>query len=176
MKNLRLGLVVLGLCIVTRPVAAAGLGGEFRLYPSGAIASASVELPIGARDQVSPSLSYEFAERGNNGEHDEEHGGGVGIGAGVDHYFAARGGGWFVGGRLEVFFLDIDWSDPGRSGSSKVRVLQPTVSGGYGWRLSNRYALQCALSLGDEINIRTRGEKVGDGAILLAGVAFSFRR
>lgn len=158
---------------------AADFGGEFRLYPSGEILTGKVDFPLDHGLWLSASAGYDFAQRGDNGEHDDEKGGGGGIGATLDWYLdKARGHqrGWFVGARTELYFLSIDWRDPGRSGSSDITVFQPTARGGYAWEFQGgRYGLQLAGSLGAEINVHTRGEDVGEGAIALAGIAFTFR-
>jgi hypothetical protein len=176
MKNL--AAVVLRLCwlAIAKAAVASELDGELRVYPSGSILSTAVDLPIDAHDWIALSIAYEFAERGSHGKHQDENGGGLGFGASYEHDFARYRRGWFVGGRFEIFQLGLDWSDPGRSGRSDVTVLQPTLRAGYGWRFDEgKYGLQLALSLGDEINVRTRCEDVGDGAILLGGAAFTFQ-
>ena len=151
-------------------------GAEFRGYPSGEIISGFLGTELGNDYYGSASISYNFAQRGNNGKHDDENGGGVGGGVTVDKYFRAHQLGWFVGGRAELFGLSIDYRNPGVSGTSDILVFQPTARAGYAWAFDNgRYGLQLGLSLGAEINVHTKGEKVGDGAIVLGGVAFTFR-
>ena len=181
LRGWRTAVLVAGAAVafVATPAAAADFGAEFRLYPSGQILTGKVDFPLDGGLWLSGSAGYDFADRGDHGEHRDERGGGGGVGATLDWYFdKARGRqrGWFVGLRSELYFLDIDWRDPGRSGRSDVTVFQPTARGGYGWEFdSGHYGLQLAADLGAEINLRTRGEKVGEGAILLGGVAFTFR-
>lgn len=151
-------------------------GAEFRGYPSGEIVSGFLGTDLGNEYFGAASVSYNFAQRGNNGRHDDENGGGVGGGLTVDKYFRPAQQGWFVGGRVEVFFLNIDYRDPGGSGSSDITVLQPTARGGYAFSFDHdRYGVQLGLSLGAEINVHTKGAEVGDGAIVLGGVAFTFK-
>lgn len=151
-------------------------GAEFRVYPSGEILSGFLGTDLGDNYYGAISASYDFAQRGSNGRNEHEDGGGFGGGVTVDKYFRPAQLGWFVGGRVEVFALSIDWRDPGISGSTDVTVLQPTARGGYAWAFDgNRYGLQLGLSVGAEINVHTSGRKVGDGAIGLAGAAFTFR-
>lgn len=150
--------------------------GEFRGFPSGEIISGGIGTALSNNYYASAHVAYEFAQRGNNGEHDDENGGGIGGGVTLDKYFRRGQVGWFVGGRAEVLFLNIDFKNPGVRGSSDTTVFQPTARAGYAWAFDHgRYGLQLGLSLGAEINVHTRGEKVGDGAIVLGGVAFSFR-
>jgi hypothetical protein len=169
----------LALSLSALPAAALDFGGEVRRYPSGVIVGGKFDVPLDAGLWLSGSASYDFADRGNNGEHQDESGGGGGIGATLDWYLDQQRGlqeGWFVGVRTEVFFLNIDWNDPGRSGSTDVTVFQPTARGGYAWAFDHgHYGLQLGASLGAEINVKTNGEKVGEGAILLGGAAFTFQ-
>ena len=152
-------------------------GAEFRGYPSGEIISGSLGTPLGNNYYGAASVAYNFAQRGNNGRHDDENGGGFGGGLTVDKYFRPGQVGWFLGGRAELFFLNIDFRDPGRSGNSDIVVLQPTARGGYAFAFGEkrRYGVQLGLSVGAEINVHTRGEKVGDGAIVLGGIGFTYR-
>lgn len=166
-------------CAAASPGAQAGEyqpGAEFRGYPSGEIISGFLGTDLGNNYYGSASISYNFAQRGNNGVHADEKGGGVGGGLTVDKYFRSGQVGWFVGGRAELFGLSIDYRDPGTSGTSDILVFQPTARAGYAWAFDGgRYGLQLGLSLGAEINVHTKGADVGDGAIVLGGVAFSFR-
>lgn len=150
--------------------------GEVRGYPSGAIVSGGLGRSFGDHWYGSAHAAYNVVERGDNGRFDNEEGGGFGFGATVDKYFQLGQNGWFVGGRAELFFLDIDYRDPGRNGSSDVTVFQPTARAGYGWNFAGgHYGLTAALSLGAEINVATAGAAVGEGAVVLGGLAFTFR-
>lgn len=150
--------------------------GEIRGYPSGAILSAGLGRGFGDNYYASAHGAYNFVDRGSNGEFQNEDGGGFGFGATVDKFFQPGQTGWFVGGRAELFFLEIDYRDPGVSGSSDITVFQPTARAGYGWQFAGgKYGLVAALSLGAEINVATDGPEVGEGAIVLGGLAFTFK-
>lgn len=163
--------IALLLAGVTSPLLAAEPYAEVRGYPAGVIASVGVLLPLDARTDWGASLLYNHAERGNNGEHDDESGDGGGVGLELRRFYGTQRSAWFYGVRAELFRIDIDWQDPGRSGSSKTTVLQPTARAGY--RLPSAIAgtaVEFTLGLGAEINLSTQGEQVGDGAIGLAGI------
>ncbi|WP_293375112.1 hypothetical protein [Nevskia sp.] len=150
--------------------------GEIRGYPSGAILSAGLGHEYSDNWYGSVHGAYNFVDRGSNGEFDNEDGGGFGFGVTADKFFRASQTGWFVGARAELFFLEIDYRDPGVRGSSDTTVFQPTARGGYGWQFAGgKYGLVAALSVGAEINVATDGPEVGEGAILLGGVAFTFK-
>ncbi len=153
--------------------------GEVRGYPSGVIVSGALGKSFGDNWYGALHGAWNFVDRGNNGKFDNEKGGGFGIGGTVDKYFEPRQNGWFLGGRAELFFLNIDYrnsGDPGVRGSSDITVFQPTARAGYGWTFGDgHYGLTAALSLGAEINVDTSGADVGEGAIVLGGLAFTFK-
>jgi hypothetical protein len=61
-------------------------------------------------------------------------------------------------------------------GATDVVVFQPTAQGGYTLLLGDSgFQVEGTVALGAEVNIRTKGEAVGQGAILLAGVGFAYR-
>lgn len=106
------------------------------------------------------------------GKHQNESGDGYGIGIEARRFHATTRSAWFSGARVELFKLDIDWKDPGhRSGNTDITVLQPT--GRLGYRFA-KAGLELSGNLGAEINLRTKGEQVGEGAIVLAGLAYRF--
>jgi len=150
--------------------------GEIRGYPSGVIVSAGLGRSFGDHWYAAAHGAYNVVDRGSNGKFQNEEGGGFGGGITLDKFQQPGQTGWFAGGRAELFFLEIDYRDPGVSGSSDITVFQPTARGGYGWQLGGgRYGLVAALSLGAEINVSTDGRKVGEGAIVLGGLAFTFK-
>lgn len=150
--------------------------GEIRGYPSGAILSAGLGRGFGDNWHLAAHGAYNFVDRGNNGEFQNEDGGGFGFGITADKYFRPGQTGWFVGARAELFFLEIDFRDPGVRGQSDTTVFQPTARAGYGWAFAGgKYGLTAGVSLGAEINVATDGPEVGEGAIVLGGIAFTFK-
>lgn len=148
---------------------------EAQVYPAGGI------LVGGARlGPLDVHAGWNLTRRGDFGEHDNERGGGPGLGASVWRRGIA---GLRAGLRLDVWYLDIDWWDrvPGgitgpqvasrRSGSTQITVVQPTL------RL--RFDLPGAplgltAAVGAEFNVTTDGEDVGDGVIGLVGLRWAF--
>jgi len=168
------------------PAAAAArrveVGLESQAYPTGVIGAASVRLPVAGRHRIGFRAGYNRARRSDNGEHDDERGGGPGIGAAYRFGLRPEARGLFFGARVDLWWLEIDWTDdPGLTtevrGSTDILVLQPT--GEVGWRFTfgseMRWAVEPSVALGAEINVRTEGEDVGEGAILLGGVAVTYR-
>lgn len=161
------------------------LGGELRAYPAGVVPAFVAELELPANGVLTASLGLNVTDRGDFGEHDDEEGEGPGFGIGYRRYLdlagilpgdlpAAERLGWFAGGRVDLWFLDIDWEDdPNRSGSTDVIVVQPTGEGGYSWRAGGGWRMSAFLALGAEINVDEDGEDVGDGLIGLIGISGS---
>lgn len=153
----------------------AGLGFEFQVYPSGGVFTARGSFTLDDNDVLFGYLGYNLAERGSNGEHAKEEGGGPGIGASLRHYFGEYRSGWHLGVRTDVWFMDIDWTDPNDSGRTDIVVLQPTAQGGYTFLLGNDWVIDATASFGAEINVKETGDPVGQGAILLLGVGTEYR-
>jgi len=154
-----------------------GLRLELRAYPSGQITGVGWESDIpllGDHYRGSATVLYNRARRGDSGVHDDERGQGDGGGLAVDRYFSSDQLGWQLGIRTDLFSLSIAYRDGNSTGSSRVTVLQPTINTGYTFDLGHRQRLQLGLGVGAEINVRTSGENVGDGAIGLAGVSLSW--
>jgi len=151
------------------------LGAEVRAYPAGVIPALYGEKPLSEHGVLTFGLGANLTDRQDFGEHEEEDGDGFGVGVGYRHYFGERLDRWFLGGRVDLWSLSIDWRDPpGASGTTDVLVLQPTVEGGYGFRLGERWRLNVFAAGGAEINVDTDGEDVGDGAIGILGVSCVF--
>jgi len=164
---------------------------ELQAYPTGVIGSVTGGRRLSARDVLTMRAGYNLADRDDNGDsaHAEEEGGGPGLGVGYHHYFAHPGeDGWFVGARLDLWWLEIDWEEKlfsgssgaplpaGPTGTTDVFVVQPTFEGGYGWHLATGHRFELTAGLGAEINASTDGQDVGEGAILLLGVRYWFGR
>ena len=154
-------------------------GGELQAYPAGVIAAVHAQKPINEQDAWTFRAGYNATDRHDWGEHDDETGGGPGLGVGWRRSLAPAGeNGWVIGGRIDLWQLDIDWEDDpdganpgGREGSTDVLVVQPTIEAGYVWHLEGS-RLTLGAAFGAEINADTDGEDVGEGAIFLVGATW----
>lgn len=173
-----LGLAALAGCSSASKFQAAGL--DTQVYPAGVNSTARADWSVSEQRTLSLHAGYNNTERQDFGEHDDESGGGPGFGISGRHYWGEDYSGWFAGGRLDLWLLDIDWQDrPGtpaaRAGQTDIVVLQPTALGGYRWKLGNSpWRLDLYAAGGVEINVSTAGEDVGEGAIGLLGLALSY--
>jgi len=168
--------VALATVIWSLAASASSTYGELRGYPTGVIASAGALFAKGSQDELGVSVLYNRAHRGDAGRHDDESGEGFGIGFEGRRFYTDARLGWFYGLRAELFQLDLEWRDPGnRRGSTDITVLQPTARIGYRLPLAgSQTSVEIAGGLGAEINLKTKGEQVGEGAIGLIGLALRF--
>ena len=154
-------------------------GPESQAYPAGVIVGLQGQWALDEHDVAIARAAVNVTERQDFGEHDNEDGEGFGLGVGWRRYADSGQQGWLYGARLDLFYLDIAWRDDlasggTRRGSTDVTVLQPTLEGGYAWRLDEHWSFDLTVGLGAEINLNEQGEEVGDGAILLLGFAFLY--
>ena len=148
--------------------------GEAHAYPAGLIGRAGLGTTVsGVR--LSLMGGYNRTDRRDWGEHEHEEGGGPGLGLRITRE-GSGGSGVYGELRLDVWFLEVNWRDPGpRRGSTEVQVIQPSVGAGYGWS-TGMGRIRVGAALGWELNTRVRGEDVGEGPILMAGVGLDVGR
>ena len=155
------------------------VGLEIQQYPTGFLYGLKLEIGLKSHHAIDFRLGYNDLDHQDFGVHDSEIGGGFGGSIGYRYYFKPLPKGFFIGARTDLWFNDIDWEDIVNtdiiSGSSSVIVLQPTGIIGYSFLFNDRFVLTPTLALGAEINIRTEGEPVGEGAIVLWGLNFLYR-
>jgi hypothetical protein len=154
------------------------IGIKVQAYPAGIAPAIHGSFPLSDADALHAFAGYNFTDRRDFGKHENEEGGGPGFGLAWRHYFGKDHNGWHIGVRTDLWFLDIDWQDDSvaRNGKTEITVLQPTAQGGYTWIFSDgRIAVSATAAFGAEINIKTAGEEVGEGAILLLGVGLGYR-
>ncbi|MEM1093864.1 MAG: hypothetical protein AAGJ10_04615 [Bacteroidota bacterium] len=146
-------------------------------YPAGQIAYVGASYAFSSHWAAGLSVGYNRTRRQDFGVQDDERGGGPGVRVHGAYRFRPEGASLVAGVLVDVWQLTIDWIDspsrftgPLRTGQTEVTVLQPTASLGYVWTLSPRIHLRAHVALGAEINVRTDGQEVGQGAILLGGI------
>ena len=147
-------------------------------YPAGVILNGHFAYYYKPNQSVGVYLGYNLTNRRDWGEHDNEEGGGVGAGVAWRYYFKEKWvSGFHAGIRTDMWFLTVDWEqDTGQQGETEISVLQPTAQVGYSFHPPNsRLSYELNASLGAEINVLTRGEAVGEGAIFLVGFSFGYR-
>jgi hypothetical protein len=124
---------------------------------------------------------YNQTWRRDWGRHDDERGGGPGIGLAFHHFVGDDESPFFIGARVDGWLLRIRYREDDiptnavllDGDRSDAVVLVPTVRAGW-LAISGRVNLDFTVSFGRELNVATRGEEVGEGAILLLGAGFSW--
>ncbi len=168
------------------------IGIESQAYPAGIVPGIRFDYALGNNSYITSRIGYNFTDRRNWGKHDNEEGGGPGFSLGYE-YKGLFSENVNLHIRSDLWFLDINWNNqvdiekacegipPGLCypifprGKTKIIVLQPTVGLSYVTDLNNRFFLKPSLSFGYEINIQTKGEDVGEGAIILGGINLGYR-
>lgn len=157
------------------------IGFEIQQYPTGYLAGVRGEIGLAHHHTLDFRIGYNGLDHKDFGVHNTEVGGGFGGSLGYRYYFNPAHKKWFAGLRTDLWFNEVDWSDPVPGtvdfikDATKVVVLQPTVIGGYRWAVGDHFAITPTAAFGAEINIRTEGEDVGQGIILLWGVSLTYR-
>jgi hypothetical protein len=161
------------------------LGTRLLVYPAGKITT----IQYGSFSETgwtwTAEAGYNFARRQDFGLHDNEEGGGPGLGLGLRKYFTKPNSGFYVEANNQLWFLEIEWSDDNPDcpvcrffrpyGVSRIIILQPTLGAGYAFRSkSEKWAALIGLAFGQEFNIKTKGDAVGEGGISL--LTFSITR
>lgn len=153
---------------------------EFQIYPTGMLPGLRIEKGFGIRHALLLRAGYNVVRHGDAGKHDDERGGGPGFTFGYKRYFAEGFRGWFAGVKNDFWFNEIKWKDnaglPNESaGTSRISVVQPTAVAGFLFEFGHDWILAPALAFGFEINVKTKGEPTGEGAIFLAGIQLGKR-
>ena len=152
-------------------------GFELQIYPTGIIPGLRYEWMTSRQDQLFARLAYNFTDRSDFGEHDDESGGGPGIGFGWRHWQNQMGTEWHYGGRIDVWDMEIDWEEdgsPDTEGETDILVVQPSGELGYSWKRPDGSRIDLNAGLGVEVNVHTDGEDVGEGVIVLGGFTWMF--
>ena len=154
------------------------LSAEFQAYPTGMIPGLRADWQFRLHHSLHLRAGYDLVRHGNKGVQNDERGGGFGGTLGYRYHFRDARKGLFLGARADVWRNRINWINYGPTGGqmaagvSKIVVFQPTAEAGYRFPFgqSNWFAAP-SIAFGAEINVKTQGVDVGQGAILLLGLS-----
>lgn len=167
-------------------VAQSSISLETQAYPAGIIPGIGISFLLSGASYLTSRVGYNITNRRDFGKNDNEEGGGPGFSLGY-----ARGDflteNLNLNLRTDLWFMDIDWEQKGliicdpvacpnavSTGTTEIIVLQPTIGLDYNFPLSEKLFLKPGLSFGFEINVKTEGREVGEGAILLGGLSLGY--
>lgn len=184
MKTLILSFIII--CLPTVIFAQSSISIETQAYPAGVIPGLRIDFSLSDDVEFFARGAYNFTNRRDWGVHENEKGGGAGFGIGAE-FTNSNLNQFSLNIRADLWFMDVDFYDfeticpfvppcfeQRIDGSSDVTVLQPTIGFGYQIPLSGSFFIKPSLNLGYEINIKTKGEDVGEGAILLGGIQIGY--
>lgn len=148
------------------------IGLECQVYLTGIIPSINYAMPVGQAGSLEFRVGYNIVDHRDLGVQDDEKGGGFGGSVGYAHPIWK---GIRLGARADVWWNSIDWKmNPGTimevGGNTEVTVFQPTATLDYPIHFG-AWSLVPRIAFGAEINVQTKGEEVGQGAILLGGIS-----
>ena len=174
-------LVLAGTISIFSHAQSTDVGLEIQVYPTGVLSGVRADFGFSQQNVLHARLGYNLVRHRDLGKHEDERGGGFGFSLGYKRYFSTNFRRWFIGIRSDLWFNEIDWKDnigvlDEISESTSITVLQPTLESGYTFEFGEgKWFFTPALAFGYEINIKTEGSKVGQGAILLAGFSIGRR-
>ena len=156
------------------------IGLEIQAYPTGVIPGLHFEYGLSDKNGLFARVGYNIVNHRDLGVQDNEKGGGFGFSVGYRRYFKADRQGFFLGARADLWFNKIDWKENPNlitevQGRTEITVFQPTAEAGYVVDLKKgNWSFVPSIAFGAEINVKTSGRPVGEGAVLLLG--FTFRK
>jgi hypothetical protein len=151
------------------------VGAEFQWYPKGYIYDLHLAYNFPIHYSIQAHVGYNKSNWKEKGIHDNEEGGGPGFSLGYRYYFLVRPHGFFLGARADMWRLFIDWRQGINNGRSKVWALQPTAEMGYMFLINDLFFISPSIAAGIQTNIKTEGQAVGDGSVILVGFSAGWK-
>lgn len=156
------------------------LGTELQLYPVGYMTMITSNIFIREDWALRFRLGGNFANREDfSGFNDNEVAKGFGGSFGLVKYVPYWKGNFIFGASFDTWNMWTKWKDGinttnPTSGTTYNLVIQPWVNAGYLYNLSNTLNTGISLGFGREINVITRGEKVGEGWMGIATFSLNY--
>lgn len=158
------------------------IGTELQLYPVGFMPLITSNFFLKEDWALRFRLGGNFANRQDFSDYnDDEVAKGFGGSIGIVKYFPSWWKGkTFVGATLDTWNMWTEWQDGLQtpnptSGTTYNLVIQPWMNVGYQYPITNKWNIATSIGFGREINIITRGEKVGEGWMGIATISTNFK-
>jgi hypothetical protein len=151
------------------------IGAQFQWHPSGTITSLHVAFNSRMHHSMLLQLGYNKTDRQDKGEKDNETGSGFGAALGYRYYFRPYPHKFFIGAKADVWRMKIDWLEEAQPGQTKTWTVQPMLEIGYTLIINDQAFVTPFIANGVQVNVKTEGDKVGDGFITLIGLSAGFR-
>lgn len=163
-----------------KPVKKVCVGLEVQWYPAGWMVGPVASFSLAHKHSINIRIAANIADRHDWGKNDDEKGTGYGGSLGYRFLFTPGKNSFFVGARVDLWRMKIDWKDkinaaPATSGQTKITIFQPTAEAGYNvMSKTKKWNFVFSAAAGQEINIRTTGKEVGEGGIFLLSASAYF--
>ena len=151
------------------------VGGEFQSYFRGYTAVLHLAYNFPIHHGIQFKVGYNKSNWKDAGTHDDENGGGPMFSLGYRYYFLVRPHGFFLGAHADLSRLSIDWKKGITTGTSKIWALQPTFELGYMILINDMFFITPSVGTGVQTNIKTEGDKVGDGSVFTTGISMGWK-
>lgn len=158
------------------------LGVSIQVYPAGIIPTVNLEHYLNEKSSLVFRLGANFVDRQDFSDVNlTEEGEGFGGSVGFRRHFPSGKGKFVAGLNLDVWSLNIDWTDDNgpngnvQPGSTYTLVVQPWLEGGYFLPIKNtKSQIGLTLGFGREINAITSGDEVEQGFIASVLLQYQF--
>jgi hypothetical protein len=151
------------------------IGGSFEWYPSGTVYGLHAAFNSRQHHSFHFKLGYNITNRKEGEVNDIEKGNGWGGTLGYRYYIRPFPHKFFIGARSDIWHKNIDWNKETQSGTSKTWTVVPAFEIGYTFWINDQAFLTPSISNGAEINLKTDGQKVGQGFITIIGISTGVR-
>ena len=151
------------------------IGAQFQWYPSGTITSLHAAFNSKMHHSVLVQFGYNKSNRKDKGEKEIETGSGWGGALGYRYYFKPFPHKLFIGAKADIYKMEINWADGILTGQSRTWTVQPVLEIGYTLVINDQGFITPFIANGAQINVKTEGDKVGQGFVTLVGISAGFR-
>lgn len=151
------------------------IGAQFQYHYYGTVTSLHAAFNSRMHHSLLVQFGYIKADRKDKGEKDEETGSGWGGGLGYRYYFRPHPHKLFIGLKADIYKMKIDWADGILTGQSRTWMLQPSLELGYTIVVNDQGFITPFIASGYQANVKTEGDKVGQGLVPIIGISAGFR-
>ncbi len=152
------------------------IGGDYQWNPDASSYSLHVAFNAKIHHSIILRGGYTNLEP-NNIIDNSEKGNGWNASIGYRYYPNIRPYKFYIGTKIELSDLKIDWSRFIGAGTTKILVLQPTIETGYTFLINDLFFITPNIGAGYQTTINTNGSAVtyGNGFIPVIGISTGFR-
>jgi hypothetical protein len=151
------------------------VGAEFQDYYRGNMTCLHLAYNFPIHSGIQFRVGYNKSNWKGAGLHDNEEGQGPVFSLGYRYYTLVRPHGFFFGAHLDFSRLTIDWREGAITGTSKISALQPTIELGYMFLINDMVFITPSVGTGIQTNLKTEGQKVGDGSVFTTGISAGWK-